>query len=353
MKKLVFCLVLVVFVSALFAEVAITKIWEEPCGMILAEAGTSPLPDGHASDYFRGMAVYDNFLLVVRRDVPEVKFYSIEDGSELTGMSLSLTGVQASNYGISRAMFAEDGALYAANLVVQVDGEDPVLHGPFRVYRWADVDADPELIYENDFDGIDRMRLGDGFTVRGAGEDTKILVSGNHVDSHPVLIEREGGAWVGSIKANPVQGIDLYLNEDGTFWRSVYSSSVSFQKFDETGASIDGSEINLGAIYNPPAIAAFTIDEEADIIYTIGLRRDVVGDTTYHNNRVIGWNLNGVPVFDSEPFEINPDRAGFWNGTGAMRFDADGNLYVLLERHGVARYDIELVTSATTWTLFH
>lgn len=354
MKEKILVILLMLCVFSLFAEISIVKVWEEACGMVL-DPDDDP-DEIVASDWFRGMSVYDDYLIVVRGgdpadpedgEGPAINFFSIDDGQPREDLSISTTGVQKDGrYGLNRAVFADDGALYASNLVVQAEGEHPVLNGDFILWRWEDIDADPEEIFR--WDGTpQRLRLGDGLSVRGTGEDTRILVVGNHADSRPLVVEKDGGDWVGNFADNPVHAITCYLNEDGTFWAVRYSSGVPLQKFEADGTPIDGQSIGFEGVYDPNAIPGFLIDEEDNVIYTIGL----VGE----NRKIVAWSMGGVPFAESEVFEHEAAViTGTWyNGTAALSFDDNRNVYVLLERNGVARFDIEMITSASTWTLFH
>jgi len=344
MKRLILVAFLMVCVFSLFAEVSILKVWEEDCGFIL-----DPEEEGYTGDYFRGLSVHDDYFIVVKNGEPDngegptVYFYSIDDGQPRDDLSLSMEGLPEERYAICWAVFADDGALYAANLV---DAE--WAPGAFKVYRWENLDADPELIYEyGPDDGLSDMRLGDSLSVRGTGDDVQILVGSSLTDEPPLLIEKVNGDWESTVVPADIMSQQIYLNEDGTFWSSRFREEVPFQKYDlETGEPIDGTAFDFDGVYDHQAIAGFTIDEEEEIMYTIGLRGD--------DRRIVAWTMDGVPFAESEPFEWEvPDTTGNWNGSGRLELDDEGNIYALLERSGVARFDAEYITSASTWTLFH
>src|SRR5687768_16587042 len=75
---------------------------------------------------------------------------------------------------------ADDGALYAANMVDLP--ANPAL--TYNLYRWANSDPStaPTLVYSGDPGGAlaPLNRWGDTMTVRGAGTNTEILIDANN-----------------------------------------------------------------------------------------------------------------------------------------------------------------------------
>lgn len=133
------------------------------------------------TDRQRGLAVHPTegyVLLVHRPGAGEAPVIPILDG--LTGQEigrLSVAGVEvghANDFLLSKIAISEDGAIYASNLKVN-DANN------YRIYRWADKDADPELIYDGQLNSTDPVtqnrRFGDSLAVRGAGMDAEILLS--------------------------------------------------------------------------------------------------------------------------------------------------------------------------------
>jgi hypothetical protein len=83
------------------------------------------------------------------------------------------------NFPLNMIGAADDGAIYACNLTVNSTNVSLNNDGPFRIYRWADENAEPAVAYIGDPSNNDtnnnHRRFGDSFAVRGSGVNTEIL----------------------------------------------------------------------------------------------------------------------------------------------------------------------------------
>jgi hypothetical protein len=91
---------------------------------------------------------------------------------------LSMTGVSGGDWALCDIDVASDGTIYGANLTLT-----PAYPGdkPFKIYRWLNESAQPELIYEGDptggavASGVD-ARWGKNMAVRGTKDAIEVLV---------------------------------------------------------------------------------------------------------------------------------------------------------------------------------
>ena len=130
----------------------------------------------------RGLAynrVTGNVLTTSRH--PQTSVYSLNSTNGALIGTLSVAGVKLDmNFALNLIGVAEDGVIYACNLAVSSTNAIPAgNNGPFRIYRWGNESADPELVYEGDPSEADpvatNQRFGDSLAIRGSGADTQIL----------------------------------------------------------------------------------------------------------------------------------------------------------------------------------
>jgi hypothetical protein len=82
---------------------------------------------------------------------------------------LDVTGIGGGTFALSTIGVADDGAIYAANLVTAAAASGSAA---YKIYRWQDEDSVPTIAFEGS--PSDGMRFGDSLDVRGAGADTQI-----------------------------------------------------------------------------------------------------------------------------------------------------------------------------------
>lgn len=116
----------------------------------------------------RGVAVHPltgDVILVSRAGGLKVVVLAGDTAEELS--RLDTTGIGGGTCALSAVAIADDGVIYAANLVSQSADFQP-----FTIYRWADASAAPTIAYQgNPSDG---QRFGDCLDVRGSGRDTQL-----------------------------------------------------------------------------------------------------------------------------------------------------------------------------------
>jgi hypothetical protein len=154
---------------------------------------------------------------------------------------------------------ADDGAVYAANLA---DSSSPL-----RIYRWdnSGSNAGPVLIYWAYPAGIQSVRWGDSFAVRGAGTNTQILVDcstgawGSIIaPSDPTLTN---SPWTENYFTNVAGGLTqgrtlLFYGTNNTFWEKHGSAGLNLVSYD-TNAQTTSIVTNYPNLPGTPALVAF------------------------------------------------------------------------------------------------
>jgi len=107
------------------------------------------------------------------------------DGSDVG--QLDMTGVSGGTFAINDVDVSADGEIYACNLTTGG------LTSAFKVYRWANESAQPEVVIESTtFDG----RYGDKFTVKGSKADNslKIMAANGSAGNFVIYSTADNGA---------------------------------------------------------------------------------------------------------------------------------------------------------------
>ncbi|MEO7678328.1 MAG: DUF4623 domain-containing protein, partial [Verrucomicrobiota bacterium] len=126
----------------------------------------------------RGMtfnAPSNQVLVLSREGGNGVYVLNAADGSDVNTLKLTdsnnATIIGVGTFTVNMVCAAEDGAIYAGNLVTANTT-------PFRLYRWANTDptTSPTLAFSGDPGAGVSGRFGDQMVIRGSGVNTEILV---------------------------------------------------------------------------------------------------------------------------------------------------------------------------------
>jgi hypothetical protein len=146
-------------VEAKAQSVTFTKLWSIGTG-VRAYVTINPTERGIAVNPATGDVIF-----VSRAGGLNVVVLAGNTGEELS--LLDTTGIGGGTYSLSTVAVADDGVIYAANLVAP-----SAETRPFTIYRWADASAAPAIAYRgNPSDG---QRYGDCLDVRGRGVNTQL-----------------------------------------------------------------------------------------------------------------------------------------------------------------------------------
>lgn len=126
----------------------------------------------------------DHLLVATRKYGTDVIILSAATGDSIGKLDTGI--IAGGTYPINMVAVADDGRIYVSNLhaLQYTPGST------FKVYRYADEMAAPELVFDNALDGT---RFGDSFAAIGSGNDKYIYSSGMG-NSNMVVLKDEGGA---------------------------------------------------------------------------------------------------------------------------------------------------------------
>jgi len=138
--------------------------------LIDKSASSQAVPSEIADNNSRGADFDGRYVFVASRlNGNFVHYWDIESSVDEV-KNLSMEGVEGGSWVISDVKCAGD-AIYASNMVMAAQGAE------FKVYKWADVDADPEVVLTYTTTS-DEQRLGDALSIVGdPSADGKIIAS--------------------------------------------------------------------------------------------------------------------------------------------------------------------------------
>ena len=281
----------------------------------------------------RGLAIHpeEGYLLLVRRAAPPT--VAILDG--LTGDdlgTLSVDGVTGGfgSFHLNKIAIDEEGVIYAANLAVDTQDDN------FRIYRWADKDADPELVFDAPLNSADgsgsNRRFGDSLVVLGSGDETEIILSTWNTTAWARLTPLEEAtdpdnqfeAEIFSVHDIPSGAFrDIVAGPNGYFYGagggSLYEIELDHGELTAT--------LNRGFVLAAPIGPIGFLEEQG-----------VMGG--------VDASVQDFHLFDAEdftPLSINsfPTSNSIPNATGAVVF-GNGMAYALCTDNGILALELEL-----------
>lgn len=144
-------------------------------------------------DKTRGVAynpVTDHVLVATRAFGTDIFILDAATGDSIGKMETSGISASGSTYPINLLDVADDGTIYVGNLSSPMF--TPGTH--FKVYRYADENATPELVFD---DALDNKRFGDALEVKGSGTEKYIYASGSgggDNNENMVVLKDDGGS---------------------------------------------------------------------------------------------------------------------------------------------------------------
>lgn len=275
----------------------------------------------------------DRMYLVGRKTSNQVYILNAATGDSLgrldtTGFAGMLSGTLA----INDAEVSTDGMIYVCNLTTNASTS------PFKVYRWANEAAAPELALT--YTGLP-LRFGDKFTVTGSTANSTVTIwavgagstkvvkfttadSGKTFTSEEITLGGNGVGSGGSPALIPnTSGTELYINANGQY----------LKRFQADGAlldSIPGSVLGTGS----NAVRYFELAGKkylANFTYGAGNERARIVEVT-----------NGLSTASFVGVTPSLGSTANGNGVGDVSIKANGDgtetIYVLGTNNGVGAY---------------
>lgn len=277
-----------------------------------APSGTRPYLA--ADNNHRGLAynpLTGNLLIVSRTGSNAVYVLDSETGADKH--TLSVVGVTGGTFDINMIGVADDGAVFACNLVTSGSG--------FKLYRWYTDDAanDPFVAY-GPASPDTTMRLGDSFDVRGAGTGTTLLAGARDGGSVVVFTTTDGANFTAAVITVPeasaeLSRLGLAFGAGNTYWSKAANGVLRQVAFDLTTSA--GTVLRSYTTSEFPAtLLPIGVDPVNELLAGVG-----IGDTPDSLRLFDIANRFVAPVWlDTEFFPTDNANA---NGTGSVDFGGD------------------------------
>ncbi len=291
----------------------------------------------------RGIAYDTNSHRVIVASYSSGSTLYLLDGNTGTNIgTMNMTGASFPGLlgGVDQVVAADDGAIYAGNLVSG---------SAFQLYRWPapDTTSTSVLAFNGDPGSGSGDRWGDNTAVRGAGTGTQILLASKGVNVS-LLTTGDGTNFIATLititnAPSGFAGNGIAFGAGNTFWAKKYGGDlyqVAFNPLTGTGAVIlDFS--SAGSSQIPSAMSGIGIDPVNGIFAGINMAN--------HNNDLELYQLTGTsdpPVIFAQSFFPSFNVNGNNNGAVAMKYP---RVYALDVNNGIvaATYGVPATTPAT------
>jgi hypothetical protein len=229
---------------------------------------------------------------------------------------------------INMVAVADDGAVYAANLVS--DGATGL-----KIYRWESDSAEvsPSVLTVTGLPA--GVRFGDSIDARGSRDSTQLLLASRSHKSFAVvdIVDGAVGAvavYEAAALANGNLGLSVAFGAGNSIWGTASGQSLVHVAF-EPGVPAAVVRTNLAGNLYPTSVGLIAVDAEAGLI--AGLSFDNPDNVLVSR---LG-DLSAAPVLLDQ--ELLPIKNANGNGTGAADFGG-GRLFVLDSNNGIHAYTV-------------
>lgn len=313
--------------SARAQSYQLTPLWSLAPGD-LAFLDTTHLTRGLAYNPATG-----HLLVPSRTDAAAVHVLDANTGAELGTLPFDDSVVAGGTFAVNMVAVTDDGVIYVGNLTVDTAGAS----GPFRLYRWADETAQPELVYSGDPSEADEVannrRFGDSLALRGTGSTTQILL-GTRDRNVALLTTADGVAFSAQKIVTDCAAEDtrwgLAWGLDDTFWAKQAGGNLKQFTLDPGAGTAAVAATVTGIVGAPldldPARALLGIVEASS------------ADAGNHKLRLYDISNPAAPQLQDAAKDF-PGGYGNGNLTGAVALHA-GKLFALESNNGIVAFDL-------------
>ena len=285
-----------------------------------------------SGDTQRGLA-YDPISqrLIVPSRAPTNGVHTLDaaTGADIGELDISLLLVSPPGFfPINMAGVADDGAVYACNLILSGASDS------FGIYRWADATNGSGM-------GVAYLanpgigRVGDTLAVRGAGVNTEII-AGCATGTNIALFNTADGSTFNFVniavtnlpldaQANGFARLGIAFGPTNTFWAKSSGFQLRLVRYD----ALAGTGEVIATHANPPnSVSPIGADNINNFIAGIGIGQIPQNISLYDTA------ASDVPaLIDREYYAANNNNG---NGTGAVAFDiAGGRIFSLDSNNGI------------------
>jgi len=265
--------------------------------------------------------ITDHVLVATRMHQKMIIILDAANGDSIGVMDTTGISGGFAGFNINMIDVADDGMIYVSNLGGQ--------GFPFKVYRFEDENASPELVFE---ELLDNQRYGDSFTVIGSGNDKYIYSSGFSLqnDGRMVVLKDAGNSTLTIEKVinlpkagNARHGIspvlplgNIWINgaDTGTPPRIITFDGTPISEIPDTLASAGGTGTILHETFGDFNLI-FLTNYFSATLRTVRYYEDEIGKISFsyfggdsdslmlaYNKNIVNPNGNGTStlVYDSK-----------------------------------------------------
>ena len=303
-----------------------------------------------SNDVTRSIAynrITDHILVATRKGSPRVVILDAATGDSVGTLSIG-AGYTNGVYPINMIAVSQTGTIYLSNLCAPQYSPSDVV----KIYRYADEDAEPEVVFE---DGLDGIRYGDAMAcISGEGE-TFLYIGGQGTDVMAILRDT-GGAELEDwetmnlpMTGNARHGISP-MEPGGRVWVNGADSGYP----PPTLLSGDGDIIAIvpDSLFSAGGSAAIThmILGNYNIVSVINPYSATIRSARWFEDELggIAFDYFGGNS-DSLDLDYSTGYMGDANGTGMLIYDPERNaLITLLGVNSISSMSLEPMLKTST-----
>ncbi len=267
---------------------------------------------------------------------PTLAVLNSDTGQEFGMLEAEGINVGFNDFYLNKVTVAEDGTIYGCNMTLDSASI------PFRVYRWADEEADWELVFagdpSDDDPADDNRRFGDSIAVRGTGMDTEILVSNWNGGLISLLTPVDEDTFESTPMPVP-EGVEsgdirnLAFGPGDIVYGSHSGRPLHELELDAGEGALTVLRSFGGAIISS-GIGPVAVNVEENLL--VGVNTSTHEVMLYDRNLLTTeWT---VPPVITRSFPTNITNT---NGTGDVAFTPENRIYALHTNNGVMALDYE------------
>jgi len=275
-----------------------------------------------------------NALLVSRTGGNKIYVLDGKTGAELRQLNIDTAVVSGGTFAVNMIGVANDGAVYAANLVTDSST------AAFAIYRWENDSATavPVLAYRDDPSGgsadAASRRFGDSFDVRGSGANTQLLAGTRNGKNAALFTSTDGITFTSTVINTDATagdfGLGVAFGAGNSFWGTAINRPLRLIDFD-LAAGTGTTRVTLGANDVPLGVSTIGVDAANTLLAAIAVENP-------DNLRL--YHLASLPnppaMVDQELFPTDNANA---NATGSVDFGG-GRLYVMNSNNGLLAFTV-------------
>ena len=244
--------------------------------------------------------------------------------------------INGGNFAVSMIGITDDGVIYVGNLTAAP------ANGPFKLYRWANESAQPQLVYSGDpsggfLYGTSPTRFGDSLALRGTGTGTQILL-GTFNQTLGLLTTTDGINFTASLITTTMYPADsrwglawgpghtCYVKQGTSSSPTGHLRQMSLDLAAHTGTVLTNITLTPTAGYGGP----LDVDLSRNLMALI--------DTANHKLQVYDISNPSNPI-QQDTTKSFPTANANGNNVGSVAF-RNGKLFAMDSNNGLLAYTL-------------